>query len=258
MQELLKSVRKNGEKLVMDEVISFLPPIQVGYEIYYENLEIERIQDRQAAVWQFIQGSNQLLDWEQEPSNPQDPHAIKIFGVSEQMFSAKHEMLGYVPGDVAKQIVSSGLWPFLQLRLDCIYVANQGFVAIRFQILGPIRKKKGEEKPAEKPRIERRQKTFKTATPKLPTDREVEGPQEHGSRIKRVVFFVLRTIGVTIGTGMAFVGGKLGTAAWQAGENVFSMEMLIPVTLVISGGLLIWTGIRPSKSTANTATRTTQ
>lgn len=231
----------------MHEVITFLPPIQVGYEIYYENLEIVGIQDRQATVWQFIQGSDQQLDWEQEPSNPQDPHAIKIIGISEQIFSTKHEILGYVPGDVAKQIVSSGLWPFLQLRLDCIYVANQGYIAIRFQILGPIRKKKDEEKPAERPRIERRQKDFKTATRKLQTTREVEGPQEGRSKIKRVVFFVLRIIGITIGTGLAFVGGKLGTAAWQASEDFFSMEMLVPLTLVLSGGLLIWTGIKPSK-----------
>lgn len=231
----------------MHEVITFLPPIQVGYEIYYENLEIVGIQDRQATVWQFIQGSDQLLDWEQEPSNPQDPHAIKIIGISEQIFSTKHEILGYVPGDVAKQIVSSGLWPFLQLRLDCIYVANQGYIAIRFQILGPIRKKKDEEKPAERPRIERRQKDFKTATRKLQTTREVEGPQEGRSKIKRVVFFLLRIIGITIGTGLAFVGGKLGTAAWQASEDFFSMEMLVPLTLVLSGGLLIWTGIKPSK-----------
>ncbi len=241
------SKRRDGVNFVMHEMITFLPPIQVGYEIYYENLEIVGIQDRQATVWQFIQGSNQQLDWEQEPSNPQDPHAIKIIGISEQIFSTKHEILGYVPGDVAKQIVSSGLWPFLQLRLDCIYVANQGYIAIRFQILGPIRKKKDEEKPAERPRIERRQKDFNTATRKLQTTREVEGPQEGRSKIKRVVFFVLRVIGITIGTGLAFVGGKLGTAAWQASEDFFSMEMLVPLTLVLSGGLLIWTGIKPSK-----------
>jgi len=217
------SGRKNGENFVMHEVISFLPPIQVGYEIYYEYLEIERIQDRQTAVWQFIQGSNQLLDWEQEPSNPKDPHAIKIFGISEQMFSTKHEMLGYVPGDVAKEIVSSGLWPFLQLRLDCIYVANQGFVAIRFQILGPIRKKKDDEKTAERPGMERRQKISKAATPKLQTNREVEGPQGHRINIrKRVTFFVLRIMILTIGTGLAFVGGKMGTATWQTSGNVFS------------------------------------
>lgn len=241
----------------MHEVISFLPPIQVGYEIYYENLEIEEIQDRQTALWQFIQGSNQLLDWEQEPSNPNDPHAIKIFGISEQIFSTKHEMLGYVPGDVAKQIVSSGLWPFLQLRLDCIYVGNQGFIAIRFQIIGPIRKKKGDEKTAERPLIERKPKDSPATTPKLQTIRKVKGSQGHGIKIKRMVFFVLRSIVFTIGTGFAFVGGKMGTAAWQASENVFSMEMLLPLTLIISGGLLIWTGIRPSKSTANAAARTT-
>jgi len=241
------SKRRDGVNFVMHEMITFLPPIQVGYEIYYENLEIVGIQDRQATVWQFIQGSNQQLDWEQEPSNPQDPHAIKIIGISEQIFSTKHEILGYVPGDVAKQIVSSGLWPFLQLRLDCIYVANQGYIAIRFQILGPIRKKKDEEKAAERPRIERRQKDFQTATRKLQTTREVEVPQEGRSKIKRVVFFLLRIIGITIGTGLAFVGGKLGTAAWQASEDFFSMEMLVPLTLVLSGGLLIWTGIKPSK-----------
>jgi hypothetical protein len=248
------SERRDGEKFVMHEVISFLPPIQVGYEIYYENLEIEGLQDRQAAVWQFIQGSNQLLDWEQEPSNPHDPHAIKILGISEQIFSTKHEMLGYVPGNVAKQIVSSGFWPFLQLRLDCIYVANQGAIAIRFQILGPIRKKSGDEKTAEKPLIQGEQNDSEATSPAHQTDREAEGPQGHRINIKRVAFFVLRIIVVTIGIGFAFVGGEMGTAAWQASENLFSMMMLLPATLVISGGLLIWTGIRPSKPRETTLT----
>jgi hypothetical protein len=246
--------RRGGKKFVMHEVISFLPPIQVGYEIYYENLEIEGLQDRQAAVWQFIQGSNQLLDWAQEPSNPQDPHAIKILGISEQIFSTKHEMLGYVPGNVAKQIVSSGVWPFLQLRLDCIYVANQGAIAIRFQILGPIRKKTGDEKPAERPLIQKKQNDSKNTSSRLQTDREVEGPQGHRISLRRVAFFVLRIIVVTIGVGFAFVGGEMGTAAWQDSENIFSMMMLLPATLVISGGLLIWTGIRPTKPRETTLT----
>lgn len=230
----------------MHEVISFLPPIQVGYEIYYENLEIEGLQDRQTAVWQFIQGSNQLLDWAQEPSNPQDPHAIKIIGISEQIFSTKHEMLGYVPGNVAREIVSSGLWPFLQLRLDCIYVANQGAIAIRFQILGPIRKKTGDEKTAKRPLIQRKQNVSETPFPRLQADRQIERPQGRRISFRRVVFFVLRIIAVIVGIGLAFVGGEMGTAAWLASENLSSM-MLLPATLVISGGLLIWTGIRPTK-----------
>lgn len=238
----------------MHEVISFLPPIQVGYEIYYENLEIEGIQDRQAIVWQFIQGSNQLLDWEQEPSNPQNPHAIKIFGISEQMFSIKHDMLGYVPGNVAKQIVSSGLWPFLQLRLDCIYVATQGFIAIRFQILGPIRKKNGDEKTAEKSLVEGEKKDSKATTPNSHTDGEDKDPKGRGSTFKRIVFFVLRIMAVTIGSGFAFVGGKMGTAAWQNNDNFFSIIVLLTIALVISGGLLIWIGIRPSKPTGTTST----
>lgn len=231
----------------MHEVISFLPPIQVGYEIYYEFLEIEGIQHRQDTVWQFIQGSNQLLDWEQEPSNPQDPHAIKIFGISEQVFSTKREMLGYVPGTVAKQIVGGGFWPFLQLRLDCIYVADQGFIAIRFQVLGPIRKKKGDKKTTERSPIEGEQKDSMNTTPRGKTDQPAGRHKEDGIPIKRAASFILRIILVTFGTGLAFVGGKMGTAAWQASGDFFSIMMLLPVILVITGGLLIWTGIRPAK-----------
>lgn len=244
---------RDDKKFVMQEVISFLPPIQVGYEIYYENLEIEGIEDRQTTVWQFIQGSNQLLDWEQEPSNPKDPNAIKIIGVSEQIFSTKHELLGYIPGDVAKHIVSSGLWPFLQLRLDCIYIAKQGFIAIRFQILGPIRTKKRDMTTNDSPSIERKPKNSKVTIPALQSKREIIGPpKERRITVKRLVFFFLRCITVTIGIGFALAGGKMGTAAWQDSENFLSMVMLFPVALIISGGLLIWTGIRPAKPTGNT------
>lgn len=236
----------------MQEVISFLPPIQVGYEIYYENLEIEGIEERQTIVWQFIQGSNQLLDWEQEPSNPKDPNAIKIIGVSEQIFSTKHELLGFIPGDVAKQIVSSGLWPFLQLRLDCIYIAKQGFIAIRFQILGPIRTKKRDVTNNDSPSLEKDTKITAVTLSSLQAKREMAGPKEHRITVKRVVFFFLRCITVTIGIGFALAGGKMGTAVWQDSENSLSMIMLVPVALIISGGLLIWTGIRPAKPTGNT------
>ena len=243
---------EDDKKFIMQEVISFLPPIQVGYEIYYENLEIEGIEDRQTTVWQFIQGSNQQLDWEQEPSNPKDPNAIKIIGISEQIFSTKHEILGYIPGDVAKQIVSSGLWPFLQLRLDCIYIAKQGFIAIRFQILGPIRTKKRDVTSNDIPSIEREQKNSAVTIPAPQAKRDIAGPKERRITVKRVVFFFLRCIIVTIGIGFALAGGKMGTAAWQDSENILSMVMLFPMTLVISGGILIWTGIRPSKPTGDT------
>ena len=247
------SERKDRQNIVLPEGISFLPPIQVGYEIYYENLEIQGIQDRQTTVWQFIQGSNHLLDWEQEPSNPQDPHAIKIFGVSEQIFSTKRDMLGYVPGDVAKQIVSSGLWPFLQLRLDYISVATQGFIAIRFQILGPIRKKNGDEKTLGGPRIKEARKDIQATRPTFLFGKEAELPKEHRGRVKQVVFFIVRIIVITLGTALAFVGGTMGTAAWQAKGNLFVL-MLVPLALIISGGLLIWTGIKPSKPTGKTGT----
>ncbi|MDR4459971.1 MAG: hypothetical protein MRJ67_05555 [Nitrospirales bacterium] len=237
----------------MTEGISFLPPIQVGYEIYYENLEIQGIQDRQTIVWQFIQGSNHLLDWEQEPSNPQDPHAIKIFGVSEQIFSTKRDMLGYVPCDVAKQIVTSGLWPFLQLRLDYISVANQGFIAIRFQILGPIRKKNGDEKLLGGPGLKGERRNAQATRPAFLFGRETEIPKAHGSRIKRLAFLILRITLITLGTMLAFVGGTMGTAAWQAKGNLFVL-MLVPLALILSGGLLIWTGIKPSKPKEKTPT----
>jgi hypothetical protein len=240
--------RKKDKKISMEEVISFLPPIQVGYEIYYENLEIEGIQNRQTTVWQFIQGSNHLLDWAQEPSNPQNPHAIKLFGISDQIFSTKQELLGYVPENVAKQIVSSGLWPFLQLRLDCIYVAKQGFLAIRFQILGPIRKKTEAEKP-DKSIIEREKKYSRISAPGPHTDKKIDKLTKYLTPIKRMFFFMVRFIILTMGMGFAFIGGKMGTAAWQAGETFFSITMLFPMTLVISGGILIWIGIKPSKPT---------
>ncbi|GJL69039.1 MAG: hypothetical protein NPIRA06_16740 [Nitrospirales bacterium] len=244
---------KYRENIVMPDGISFLPPIPVGYEIYYENIAIQGIQERQTIVWQFIQGSNHLLDWEQEPSNAQDPHAIKIFGVSEQIFSTKRDMLGYVPGDVAKQIVTGGIWPFLQLRLDHISVANQGFITIQFQILGPIRKKNDDKKSPDEPGNKRERNYPQGTRPTLLFGKEAELPKSNRSKVKQIVFFIARIIVITLGTGLAFVGGTMGTVAWQSKGNLFIL-MLVPLALIISGGLLIWTGIKPSKQKENTPT----
>ncbi len=238
---------RESNNLVKGEVISFLPPIQVGYEIYHENLQIEGIQDWQDNVWEFIQGSNQMLEWEQEPSNPQNPFAIKIIGIAEQMFSTKHAMLGYVPGDVAKEVINSGLWPFLQLRLDCIYVASQGHIAIRFQILGPIRKKSRDEQRIENTLKDGGKNTLKARLPTFRSYKDPKSPKSTQNIFKRGFFFILRFSIITLGILFAFVGGKIGTEAWQTHENLLSRVMIYPIILVIIGGLLIWTGIRPSK-----------
>lgn len=120
-------------RTALDEGLDFLPPIPKGFRIYAARLVVAGTQYRHDDARRFAKGSDQTLEFERDPSNPQDPNAIKVIGVDQR----ERRFIGYVPRGEAEQIVASGLAGVVQGRLERIWRSDDGFIYVRFQVIGP-------------------------------------------------------------------------------------------------------------------------
>lgn len=113
---------------------NFLPPIPKGYRIFNGRLSVAGIEYRRDDAIRFAKSADQALALEREPNNMHDANAIKVIGISH----GKHYFIGYVPKEIAEQIVCSGhLMDAVQPRLERIWHTDSGYVNITFQIIGP-------------------------------------------------------------------------------------------------------------------------
>lgn len=112
---------------------NFLPPIPNGFQIFNARLSVAGIAHRRDDALRFADDSDQTLALEREPGNAYDANAIKVIGVTR----GTRRFIGYVPKEVAEEIVASGLADVVQPRLERIWRSGNGFVEVIFQIIGP-------------------------------------------------------------------------------------------------------------------------
>ena len=116
----------------------FLPPIPQGYQIYKRMLFVAGISYRKEDASLFIRDSHQTLEFEREPNNPKDKYAIKLIGVT----PTSRYFVGYVPKEISKLLVKTGLLDKVEPRIDRTYHGIKDYVEIRFQIIGLKENKK--------------------------------------------------------------------------------------------------------------------
>ena len=116
----------------------YLPTIPQGYQIYKRMLYVAGITHRKEDASLFIRGSRQSLEFELEPNNPKDKNAIKLIGVTP---TARY-FVGYVPKEISKALIKTGLLDKVEPRLDRTYHGIKDYVEIRFQIIGLKKNKK--------------------------------------------------------------------------------------------------------------------
>jgi len=118
---------------------SFLPPMPTGYQIFAKNLPVAGIQHRKDEALKFARSSNQELSLQREPSNEFDSNAIKLIGLS----GSNRYFIGYLPKELSAQIIDTGMFENIKARLGRIYISNNDFVDIQYQVIGPkVHKKK--------------------------------------------------------------------------------------------------------------------
>ncbi|WP_396189724.1 HIRAN domain-containing protein [Flavobacterium sp.] len=116
----------------------FSDPIPAGYQIYNKSAQLVGIKYRKDDFLKFAHSDEQALEIELEPGNPKDPNAIKVIGTTK----TGRYFIGYLPKEDARQIVNSGLAASVKARLMQIYIGKNGYVDMRWQIIGPKKDKK--------------------------------------------------------------------------------------------------------------------
>lgn len=111
----------------------FLPTIPSGFQIYAWRVSVAGIHLRKEDALNFIRSSGKSLVFERDVANAKDANAIKIIGVA----GPTQHFLGYVPAEVAEQIVGSGLFDVVRARLERAYASGTGYVDVMFQVIGP-------------------------------------------------------------------------------------------------------------------------
>ena len=71
--------------------------------------------------------------FEPELTNTYDANAIKLIGTS----NCGPCFLGYVPAEIAEQIIGSGLTEAFRPRLECAAESANGYIDIISQVVGP-------------------------------------------------------------------------------------------------------------------------
>ena len=121
---------------------SFLPPMPSGYQIFAKNLPVAGMQHRKDEALKFARSNNQELSLEREPSNKFDPNAIKLIGLS----GSTQYFIGYLPKELSEQIICTGMYETVKARLGRIYISNNDYLEIQYQVIGPkVDKKKFDE-----------------------------------------------------------------------------------------------------------------
>ncbi|MEX2495707.1 MAG: hypothetical protein WD448_06445 [Woeseia sp.] len=74
---------------------------------------------------------------EAEPSNQPDPNAIAVFGARKSLFGRVEKKIGYIPAEISSQIADAGLSGQAVLRPKSLYISDDGYVDLKFDLLGP-------------------------------------------------------------------------------------------------------------------------
>lgn len=112
-------------------------PIPAGFRIYADRIGVAGIANHRADAQSFISAGEKWVELQRDPNNAYDQNAIKVIGCKKGFFGTKRLMLGYVPRDIAKVMVDSGVVDQIRARLLKTYQSDGGFVEVLFQILGP-------------------------------------------------------------------------------------------------------------------------
>lgn len=118
---------------------SFDSPIPKDCQIFAKHIPVAGLEYRKAEALKFAKSSNQILILQKDSSNEHDSNAIKLIGIS----GSTNYFIGYLPKELSAQITGTGLFDSLTVRLVRIFIGNDDFLDIHYQIIGPkVEKKK--------------------------------------------------------------------------------------------------------------------
>ena len=117
--------------------IKFKTSTPLGMRTFEEGVEVSGVERRYNSARRFAQQSKRKLYLEREKRNKKDPHAIKVMGKYSHWLFKRKKCIGYVPSDVARQLVEAELVDRVEARLSMIWIQDKHYLGIRFDIVGP-------------------------------------------------------------------------------------------------------------------------
>ena len=127
--------------IAMTIELKFHSPIPDGL-VLYSWISVAGINHEKTAALRFAKNRNHRLELERDRSNKQDPNAIEVVGCSNGLIRKYRDVIGYLPKEVATCIVEGGYWGSIEPRLRRIYVGNDNYIDVEFQLCGPIKENK--------------------------------------------------------------------------------------------------------------------
>jgi hypothetical protein len=121
----------------MSLFIKFKTSTPTGMQTFEEGIEVWGVEHRFNTAKNFAQRSKRKLYLERDTRNKHDPNAIRVMGKYSHWLFRRKKCIGYVPTDVAKQLVKTELVDKVEARLSMIWLENRSYIGIRFDIVGP-------------------------------------------------------------------------------------------------------------------------
>ena len=104
--------------------------------VFEYGVEVAGIRNRYFHAKRFVRRSKRKIYLQPEPGNRQNSTAIRVIGKSRGWFFEVNNCIGYVPADIARKLVVTGIQDKVEARLQMIYLEDRDSSYIRFDILG--------------------------------------------------------------------------------------------------------------------------
>ena len=108
-----------------------------GHQFVQSQMMVAGLQYHRSAARGFVAGKAREIRLVAEPGNRYDSNAIKVIGIYRDLLFHHEKHIGYVPAEVARRLVASGILPLVTPRWRRVSLSDE-YVEITFDIIAPI------------------------------------------------------------------------------------------------------------------------
>jgi hypothetical protein len=122
----------------MSKLTKFVSSIPTGMKIYAHGVDVVVPNQRQRIARKFARRRKRRIYLRREPGDRNGSNAIRVIGKSRGWFLNSKQCIGYVPEDIARKLVTTGIEDKVIARLQLIDIEDRNSINIRFDLLGPL------------------------------------------------------------------------------------------------------------------------
>jgi hypothetical protein len=106
-------------------------------KVYEHGIDVLGVNQRSSYARYFVKRSMRKIYLQTEPGNKRVSNTMRVMGKSKGWFFEVEKCIGYVPADIARKLVVSGMENKVKARLQMICIEDKDSIDIRFDVLGP-------------------------------------------------------------------------------------------------------------------------